>query len=53
MWSSHSPLKILRKGKYHLILKAVKTIEPVTGWFEVAQCSDKKAMMIANLVETM
>ena len=27
-------------------------IDPVTGWFEVAQYSDKKAMTIANLVET-
>ena len=27
-------------------------IDPVTRWFEVMQCSNKKAMMIANLVET-
>ena len=27
-------------------------IDPVTGWFEVTQYSDKKATMIANLVET-
>ena len=27
-------------------------IDPVTGWFEVTQYRDKKAMTIANLVET-
>ena len=27
-------------------------IYPVTGWFEVTQCNDNKAMTIANLVET-
>ena len=28
-------------------------IDPVTGWFEVTQYRDKKAMMNANKVETM
>ena len=27
-------------------------MEPVTGWFEVAQYSDSKSMTITNLVET-
>ena len=27
-------------------------INPLTGWFEVTQYSKKKAMTIANLVET-
>ena len=27
-------------------------IDPVTGWFEVMQYNDKRAMAIANLVET-
>ena len=27
-------------------------IDPVTGWFEVAQYNDKKAMTIADLAET-
>ena len=27
-------------------------IDPVTGWFEVTQYNDKRAMAIANLVET-
>ena len=26
-------------------------IDPVTGWFEVTQYNDKRAMTIANLVE--
>ena len=47
------PYKICRKEKYHLILKAVTVIYPVTGWFEVTQYCDKKAMTIANLVEKM
>ena len=53
MCISYSPLKILRKRKEPLILKAVTIIDPITGWFEVTQYSDKKAMTIANLVETM
>ena len=28
-------------------------IDPVTGWFEVTQYNNKKAMTIENLVETM
>ena len=27
-------------------------IDPVTGWFEITQYSDKKVMTTANLVET-
>ena len=27
-------------------------IDPVTGWFEIAQYNDKIAMSIADLVET-
>ena len=27
-------------------------IDPVTGWFEIAQYEDKRAIYIANLVET-
>ena len=46
------PYKILRKGKYPLILKYVTMMYPVTGWFEVKQYSDKKATTTANLVET-
>ena len=28
-------------------------IDPITGWFEVTQYSDNKAIMIVNLAETM
>ena len=28
-------------------------IDPVTGWFEVTQYNDKRAMSIARLVKTM
>ena len=42
-----------RKGKEPLILNFVTMIDPITGWFEVTQYSDKKAMTIATLVETM
>ena len=44
------PYKIRRKGRYNIILKAVKIIDPITGWFEVTQYSDKKAMTTENLV---
>ena len=26
-------------------------INPVTGWFEIMHCNDKRAISIANLVE--
>ena len=39
-----------KKSKLHI--KAVTMINPVTGWFEIAQYDDKKAISIANLVET-
>ena len=44
-----APYKIRRKGKHTLILKAFTMIDPVTGWFEVTQYSDKKAMVISKL----
>ena len=46
------PYKIRRKGKEPIILKAITMINPVTGWFEVTQYSNKKATTITNLVET-
>ena len=46
-----NPYKINRKGKYHLIFKAVNMVYPVTGWFEVTQYKDKELMMIVNLVK--
>ena len=46
------PYKIRGKGEETLILKALTMIDPVTKWFEATQYNDKKAMTIANLVET-
>ena len=28
-------------------------LDPVSGWFEITQYDDKRAISIANLVETM
>ena len=47
------PNKILIKVRYPLIIKDVTTIDPVTGWFEITQYNNKKAMAIVKLVETM
>ena len=47
------PYKIRRKGKYPLLLKVFTDIYPVTEWFEVKQCSNKRSMAIVNFVETM
>ena len=46
------PYKIGRKGKDNLILKFVTMVDPTTGWSEVTQYCNKKAMTIVNLVET-
>ena len=35
-----------------LILKPVTMIDPITGWFEVTQQTNKKEMANENLVET-
>ena len=44
---------IRRKDKQeNLHIKAVKMINPVTGWFEVVQYDDKIVITIVNLVET-
>ena len=40
----------LKKEK--LNLKAVTIVDPVIGWFEITQNDDKRAISIANLVET-
>ena len=47
------PYKICRRGKDPLILKSSTMIDPVTGWFEITQSNNNKAMIITNLVETM
>ena len=46
------PYKIHRNGKLALIIKAVIIIETVTGWFEIMQYNDNKAMLNTKLVET-
>ena len=46
----HHKVKVQEKN---LHLKDVTMIDPVTGWFEVAQYDNKKAINIVNLVETM
>ena len=38
--------------KENLHIKTVTMIDPVTGWFEIAQYDDKIATSIATLVET-
>ena len=48
------PYVVRKKGKKeNLHLKSVTMINPVTGWFEIAQYEDKIEISIANLVETM
>jgi hypothetical protein len=45
------PYKIRRKGHKDLICKCVTMIDPATGWFEIHQYDDKRAITIANIVE--
>ena len=52
MCGSHSLLQNDLKGIEPIILKAVTITNPVTGWFEITQYNDKKAMTIENLVKT-
>ena len=40
-----------KRGKF-LNLKAVIMIDPVTGWSEITQYDDKRAISIVNLVKT-
>ena len=48
------PCVIWRNGrKEDLHLKSVTTIDPVTGWFEIAQYHDKRAISIEKWIETM
>jgi hypothetical protein len=45
------PYKIRRRGHKDLICKAVTMIDPATGWFEIHQFDDKRAITIANIAE--
>ena len=45
--------KTFKNWRKIIILKSDTMIDPITGWFEITQYNNKKAMTIANLVETM
>ena len=45
------PYTINRKGKPKLICRCVTMIDPTTGWFEIHQYDDKRAITVANIVE--
>ena len=45
------PYKIKRKGKKQLILHCLTMIDPVTGWFEMAQINNKTAAEVADVAE--
>ena len=45
------PYKIRRKDKTELICRCVTLIDPATGWFELQQYDDKRAISVANIVE--
>jgi transposase InsO family protein len=45
------PYKIKRKGKKELVLWCLTMIDPVTGWFEMAQIANKTAAEVANVCE--
>ena len=50
---SNSTLYHKEKGQEkNLHLKAIMMINPVTGWFEIAQYDGKIVIYIANFVET-
>jgi transposase InsO family protein len=45
------PYKIRRKGMDPLVCRCVTMIDPATGWFEIAEYDDKRAITVANIVE--
>ena len=45
------PYTIGRTGGNDLKLQALTMIDPATGWFEIVEYSNKRAITIANLVE--
>ena len=45
------PYTIRRKGQENLICKCVTMIDPATGWFEIHQYDDKRAITVANIAE--
>ena len=45
------PYKIKTKGKKQLILWCLTMIDPLTGWFEMAQINNKTAAEVADITE--
>jgi transposase InsO family protein len=45
------PYKIRCKGKPDLVCKCVTMIDPASGWFEIHQYDDKRAITVANIAE--
>ena len=45
------PYTIERKDQEDLNLQAVTMIDPATGWLEIAQYEDKRAISVANIVK--
>ena len=43
--------RIRRKDKSVITMQALTMIDPATGWFEIVQYDDKRAITVANLVE--
>lgn len=43
------PYKIKRKGQPDLICKCITLIDPASGWFELHQYNDKRAITVANV----
>ena len=43
------PYTIRRKGQKDLLCKCVTMIDPATGWFEIHQYDDKRAITVANI----
>ena len=46
-------VRIRKVREENLNLKAVKMIDPVTGWSEITQYDDQRAISITKFVETM
>ena len=45
------PYKIARQGQSDLVLWCLTMIDPVTGWFEMAQITNKTAANVADVAE--
>ena len=45
------PYTIRTKGQADLVCKCVTMIDPATGWFEIHEYNDKRAITVANIAE--